>query len=243
MFSFARGMETFPRSIAAFLGDRVRLSAPVHALERQSGGGFLVRYGNGATIEANVVICSTPAHAASAVIRPLDGVLADLLEKVYYPPVAEVFLGFREGSFRQPLDGFGYLIPEKEKRKILGTIWSSVLFPHRAPEGHIAFTSFVGGSRQPSEARRTEEELVSLVTGEINAIMGGSASPTYSRVVRWERAIPQYELGYHRVVDTARLFEAKNPGLYFCSNWLGGIAVGDCVMNGKKVAEKIVSGE
>jgi len=248
MFSFAKGMATFPEAIAGQLKGRVKLESDAVGVVR--GGNcnndpahsFIVSYDSGGrrySIEADCIIVAVPSYAASNILQH-SKTLAPKLNEIYYPPVAEVFLGFGSEQINRPLDGFGYLIPAKEKRKILGTIWSSVLFPNRAPDGHVALTTFVGGSRQPELCERDDKELVQIVTQELQSIMNVSGSPVFSKVIRWQKAIPQYNLGYNKIVEEMEQYEAKNPGLFFCSNFKGGIAVGDCVMSGKKVAEKVI---
>ncbi len=247
MFSFSMGMQTFPLAISSALGDRVQMNAHVDSIGFPIGNGkrgatsFTVSYTRSdvpATIAADAVIIASPSEHAATLIRPYASLLASQLEGIYYPPVAEVFLGFKQGAFLRPLDGFGYLIPEREKRSILGTIWSSALFPGRAPEGYSALTTFVGGSRQPEVATRDDASLIELVRSEINAIMGGREEPVYARVIRWPRAIPQYQLGHLRIMREIERFETDHPGVFLCSNYRGGIAVGDCVMSGKAVADR-----
>ena len=195
MFSFAHGMTTFPEAIAAQLKERVQLGCEVHNVS--SSGGFTISYRNDTgehTVTADAVIVATPASVAGRIVASLSGPLPSKLDAIYYPPVAEVFLGFRSEQINRPLDGFGYLIPAKEKRKILGTIWSSVLFPNRAPEGHAALTSFVGGSRQPELFELDDEKLIQTVTQELQSIMSVNGTPVFSKVIRWQKAIPQYNL-------------------------------------------------
>jgi oxygen-dependent protoporphyrinogen oxidase len=242
MFSFTSGMATFPDAIAAQLGDGVRLGCEVHAVSHTDR--FRVAYKNGATeqtIVADAVVLAVPSRAASRIIAPLAPDLSSSLKNIYYPPVAEVFLGFKEGQIGRPLDGFGFLVPAKEQRKILGTIWSSVLFPHRAPQSCVALTTFVGGSRQPELSGLSDDELVRMVTDELRSIMNVTGAAAFTKIIRWQEAIPQYNLGYLEIVRMMEQCEAGHPGLFFCSNFKGGIAVGDCVMNGKKVAENVVA--
>jgi oxygen-dependent protoporphyrinogen oxidase len=248
MFSFRMGMQTFPLAISSGLGDRVKMNAYVDSIGLPIGNGtreapsFTVSFRRNESpemITADAVIIASPSEHASALIRPYGSLLASYLERIYYPPVVEVFLGFRNGAFLQPLDGFGYLIPEREKRSILGTIWSSALFPGRAPEGHVALTTFVGGSRQPEVASQDDASLVALVRSEINAIMGGREEPVYTRIIRWPRAIPQYQMGHLGIMREIERFESDHPGVFLCSNYRGGIAVGDCVMSGKSVADRV----
>jgi oxygen-dependent protoporphyrinogen oxidase len=245
MFAFANGMQTFPDAIARELGDRVSVKCDVRSIARVNDAtAFSISFnddGATKTISADVVILASPSSVASEMVKPLSSSLAAMLKDIYYPPVAEVFLGFRDEQINRPLDGFGYLIPAKEKRNILGTIWSSALFPNRAPSGHAALVSFVGGSRQPELVERSDAELVEMVTKELQSIMNVKGNSVFSNVVRWQKAIPQYNLGYNKIVEAMERCESENAGLYFCSNFKGGIAVGDCVMNGKKVADKTLS--
>jgi oxygen-dependent protoporphyrinogen oxidase len=244
MFSFAQGMQRFPEAVASSLGKRIFYGTPVRSIEAQAAIGtgtprFRVNTTGGMSVEGDAVVLGVPAYAASELLRPRAPALAAMLEKVYYPPVAEVFLGFHRTQCRRPLDGFGYLVPAREKRKILGTIWSSIIFPDRAPADHVALTTFVGGSRQPELLDLDDAQLQEVVLGELGKIMNVAGAPVFSRIYRWERAIPQYNIGYQNIVDAIERLEREIPGLFICSNYRGGIAVGDCVMNGKKTAERL----
>jgi oxygen-dependent protoporphyrinogen oxidase len=241
MFSFRGGMETFPRAIARELGKDLHTKAEVESVVPR-GSEWVIRWRSGGVSHersARAVVLSIPAHAAARAVAPLLPALAGTLEGIVYPPVTEVFLGFRRGAFAQPLDGFGFLVPAVERRRILGTIWSSALFPERAPEGHDALTTFVGGARQPGLALLGDEEIIAAVTKELNSVLRGSAAPVFARVFRWEKAIPQYLLGYGKVVGEIEAAERSHPGLHFCSNYRGGIAVGDCVMSAHRTAERV----
>lgn len=244
MFSFAKGMQTFPEALARSLGAKLFYNAPVRSIEVLKPTGtaaprFRATTMDGMSIEGDAVVLGVPAYAASDLLRPLVPALAVMLERVYYPPVAEVFLGIHRTQCGRPLDGFGYLIPEREKRQILGTIWSSVIFAGRAPANHVALTTFVGGSRQPELLDLDDAQLQKLVLGELGKIMNVSGAPVFSRIYRWERAIPQYTIGYQNTVDAIERLEREIPGLFICSNYRGGIAVGDCIMNGKKTAGRL----
>lgn len=244
MFSFVGGMATFPQAIARTLGEAVRTNARVVGIERLNSSLLTVMVesrGGAESLEAQAVVIATPAMQASQLVASVSPPTAEALRRIYYPPVVEVFLGFRLEQIARSLDGFGFLVPAKEKRRILGTIWSSAIFPNRAPEGHAALTTFVGGSRQPEMCSLDESELVRTVTEELRSIMGVNGNPVFSKVVRWERAIPQYNLGYLDIMAELDRCEANVPGLFFCSNFRGGIAVGDCVMNANKLVGRIYS--
>lgn len=244
MFSFVDGMGTFPQAIARMLGDAVQTNTRVVGIERSDSSSWTVLFasqGRTDAVQAAAVIIATPAAHAAQMVARIAPSLAEKLSAIYYPPVAEVFLGFRHEQIPRALDGFGFLIPAREQRNILGTIWSSAIFPNRSPEGHAALTTFVGGSRQPEMCRLSDEDLIRIVTEELHAIMGVVGQPVFSKVLRWEKAIPQYNLGYLDIMGEVERCEAEVPGLFFCSNFRGGIAVGDCVMSGKRIAHRVAS--
>ncbi len=246
LFSFVEGMQTIPKAIASFLGESVKLNCSVERIIPMRAGrypSYTISYrqdGVSMTAEASAVVLSAQAFASARIIYPIDPEMARELESIYYPPVAEVFLGFKRSQVRQSLDGFGFLVPEVEQRNILGSIWSSSLFPRRAPEGFVAFTSFIGGARQPELIQRDDEELARLVLEDVNSIMGIEGKPIYRTIIRWDRAIPQYNLGYHKILKAIERFEQNFRGAFICSNYRGGIAVGDCVVSAANIANKII---
>jgi oxygen-dependent protoporphyrinogen oxidase len=242
MFSFRNGMQVLPDALARSLGDRFRPDCEARHIERHPDTGFRVtgrERGTDTAWHARIVVLAVPSEASERFMRPFDASAADAVSRIPYPPVAEVFLGYRSGFMTRPLDGFGFLVPALEQRKILGTIWSSALFPGRAPDGHVALTSFVGGSRQPELVGNDDAGLIDLVAGELGALMGVRGEPVFARVSRWDRAIPQYHIGHGRIMEAVDRLELHAPGLFVCSNFRDGISVGDCVKNAAALAERI----
>ncbi len=243
MFSFINGMGTLPKAIANYLGSSIILNAKVKSVKK-SGDKFLIEFekeGRVETLSTEVVVISTPAYATAEIIKELSEELSQALKKIYYPPVTEVVFGYKKEQVGIEPDGFGFLIPEKENRKILGTLWNSTIFPQRAPEGYVEFTTFVGGTRQPELALKSDDELVKIVSDELKDIMKVSGEPEFVWISRWEKAIPQYNVGHLKIMDQIEKFEEENAGIYFCANYRGGIAVGDCVMSAEKTANKILN--
>ncbi len=249
LFSFDEGMQVLPLALAGTLGRSVRYNTHVEQIIPQRAGAspiYTIRYthdGVRATLEARNVILSAPAYATADIIRDIDPGMAQTLGSVYYPPVAEIFLGYRESDIGCRLDGFGFLVPGVEQRRILGCIWSSVIFPGRAPAGHAALTVFVGGARQPELAALDDGELLGLVRKDLGDLMNVRGVPVISKIIRWRRAIPQYTLGYGKTLQAIDRFEQNFRGAYICSNYRKGIAVGDCVMNAKRTVEIITGSQ
>jgi oxygen-dependent protoporphyrinogen oxidase len=242
MLSFRSGMQALTDAVAARLDD-VRVDTPVTGLTPLSGGGYLLRCapreGEPYELRARAVVIATPAYAAAPLVAPLSDPVANDLRAIAYPPVASVVLGFKRASLKHPLDGFGFLVPAVERRRILGTIFSSTLFPGRAPEDHVAVTTFVGGTRQPDLALGEDDTIQLTVRAELKPLLKLRRSPAMWAATRWEQAIPQYNLGHLARLERIATLERDHPGLTFCANWRGGISVGDCIKSADQTAARV----
>lgn len=232
MFSFRNGMQTFAKALADKL-ETIEYNCTVNKVVKSEGGYKVLFEQNGEAKElaASKILSTVPAYVASSIFGDLDKELARHLNEVYYPPVMVLYLGFDQSVIGTNLDGFGFLIPEKEKRSFLGAIWSSVIFKNRAPEGKAAFTIFVGGARSPEIFELGEEKVYSKVLNEFKTIMKINGEPEFVRKKLWKKAIPQYNLGYIEHENYFDKFEKENPGIFLGGNYRGGISVGDCIKN------------
>jgi len=236
-FSFKNGMQILTDSLLNGLKEEIKLNCDIKAICRSSsekGISYDVEFnlnGEHKHISSDAIVVSAPSDSASKLVAAIDSSLSSVIENVHYPPVNVVFMGFKNSNIGFHLDGFGYLIPAKENRKILGTLWNSILFKGRAPEGFQALTSFVGGSRSPELTEKSDDELIDVVLREMNSIMGVEGKPDFVKIIRWERAIPQYNNSYVETFDEIERSMKQNPGLFICSNYYRGISVGDCIKN------------
>ena len=235
-FSFRGGLRTLIEKLAAEVGDgRVRCESRVDSIEDIVGGRFGI---NGEEFDA--VVISTPAWVAAELIRGRDASLADTLASVNYPQVAVAVTGFKSEKIGKMLDGFGFLIPSKEKRPILGTLFHSAVFPGRAPEAYELLMTFIGGVRAGSKLdEMSDEDVQQLVTGQLRELLNINGEADFFHLKRWERAIPQYRVGYENVTAQCDEFHRTNSGLYFCSNFYRGISMGDCVKNAFRTADDV----
>lgn len=245
MFSFRSGMQTLPRAIAAKLKDRFIPLADVQEISKENNK-YILSYNNAGAVkqfEADMIINTAPAFIASPLFRKFDATLSNHLDAVYYPPVLVVYTAFEKTAIKQPLDGFGFLIPEKEKRNFLGAIWSSVLFPGRSADGSASFTLFVGGARNSQIANEDREKVINTALREFREIMGIDelTDPVYLSHRFWSKAIPQYTIGYIEHERYFDEFEKRFPDIILAGNYRGGISVGDCIKNSKLTADKALS--
>jgi protoporphyrinogen/coproporphyrinogen III oxidase len=242
LVSFIDGMQTLTDTLEASLGSSVRLGCPVRLVHRQESRWVVDAGQDGASRSRTVdaVVMATPAHILAAMELPaaLRKVSAPI-ERVEYPPMSTLTLGFRREDVAHPLDGFGVLVPAVEKRNVLGVLFNSSLFPSRAPEGYVALTCFVGGSRMPERAREEADLLMERVLFDLRELLGVRGEPVFVKHIYWPRAIPQYTVGYQAVKDAADMTEQQNPGLYLAGNYRHGVSVGDCMASGQQVAERV----
>ncbi len=243
LVSFRRGLAELPRALAAGLD--VRIATPVldvRQAETRQGPGFAVATASGDVLARHLVLTVDAAAAAGLLAAATAGAALPLAE-IPYAPVAVAALGFRRDDVGHPLDGFGFLAPRRrdpDALRILGCLFPSQLFPGRAPAGHVALSAFAGGRTDPEITTWDDALLLAAVLADLRRALGLRGEPVVTRLHRWPRAIPQYELGHGRFADLARGLEARLPGLHLAGSWLGGVAVPDCVERGLAVADRIL---
>lgn len=237
MFSFREGIAALPQAIEKRWRSRVCTNAEVVGVEFSGGEWGLTTQieGRERMMRAKRLIVATNAHGAASLLEKLDPTLARALRRVDYPPVAVVSLLYNRAAVQHPLDGFGLLCPEVEKRNVLGIIFSSTIFPNRAPDGSVLLTVFVGGARTPALALLPPKEIEQSVRAELAELLGVSGEPRSCDVAVWKSAIPQYNLGYGEILAAIIDAEARFPGLQLLGNYRGGISVPDCIRSGMKV--------
>jgi len=238
MLGFQNGLQTLPNALHRALGNSISTGCAIRQITR-SDAGFSVTLESGEILEAPVLLSTIPAHTFSSLPMEFAQKLAATLDAITHPPVAMVFMGFDKPPGGIKCDGFGFLVPAKENRQILGCIWSSSIFQGRTPAGGAGLTVFVGGSRQPDLARLDDTGLAALVLDELRALMGITATPSLVAVQKWEKAIPQYQVGYGRTMDAITRFENETPGFFVSGNFRGGISVPDCVKQSRAMAARI----
>ncbi len=245
--SFYEGAQTITDSLAEKLGEKLKTEVSVQGLARLGGSARGGKKGNSyqlhtsdGTVNADVVVLSSPAYASADILRDLDKELSKSLSSIPYPSVSVVCLGYKKEKIRHSLDGFGFLIPHREGRKILGSLWDSSIFPNRAPEGYVLLRSMIGGAQSPELAMLDDDKIVSAVFDELRPILSLKAEPDMVKIYRWERAIPQYMLGHNKKLELINERLKSYPGLYLAGNAYRGIGMNDCVENGYKLADKII---
>jgi oxygen-dependent protoporphyrinogen oxidase len=234
--SFEGGLETLPRALGAALGDAVRLGVKVRALEPVNGGWQLRT--DGTTERFERVILAVPPRVSAELLRPLDASVATALEAIRAVPISVVHLGWRPALDPDP-QGFGVLVPARERRHVLGVIFVSSAYPFRAPGGGTLLTTLVGGAHGGASAALPDAELVALVRQELESMLGVRRPPDLVRIVRWQQAIPQYDVGHHARLDAIATALRHHPRMLLAGSAYRGPGIADCVRESLAMAETI----
>jgi oxygen-dependent protoporphyrinogen oxidase len=245
--SFRKGVAALPSALAAKLANNLKTRITAVAVRRSqqpTSGFFEVEaagdQGNERTPSAAVVI-ATPAYVAADLIRQVSPGLSASLSAIPYAPVTVVANGYQRQQIAHALYGFGFLVPRKENIRTLGTVWNSSLFPGRGPEGTITMTSFIGGATDLEIVQHSDQEISQIVQQDNAALLGISGRPMASKIWKYRRALPQYNLRHGHIVEAIRDDERALPGVFFSGNYLEGPALGNCIENGFRTAEAVAA--
>ena len=240
--SFRHGLGTLPQALAKSLGERLRTGTRILQISLISNLKFQITLEQHPTetIEANSLIIATPASAAAQLLNELAPELASLLTEIPYTRLCAVPVAYRTEQLARPLDGFGFLAPRDQGLRTLGSIWNSSLFTNRAPEDWVVLNNFIGGETDRAAFDLSDDELLAIVHRDLQTVLGITGEPRQLPITRWQRAIPQYNLGHAARVATIEAALAKRPGVRLAGNYLHGVAIGDCLKQGKELANEVV---
>jgi oxygen-dependent protoporphyrinogen oxidase len=193
----------------------------------------------GAEYEADSVLLTTPAYAASELVQELSPDAAELLNTIPYASTAVVTLAYRRNNVRNPLDGTGFLVPRDQGRAITGCTWSSNKWKGRAPEDLALMRVFMGHAGSDSDiAPGSEECLARTAHEELTAILGIESEPVFHRTDLWLNSMPQYKVGHLELVDRIARSLDPFPGLILSGSAYRGVGIPDCVRQGREAADR-----
>lgn len=242
LLSFDEGLQVLIDRLQHELGKALKLN---HAVEQITKGetGWAVKAKAGTTsttAKHSHVVSTLPADQLSKIWgEPTSKEALRKLENISYAPVSVLALGFKQQQIAHSLDGFGFLVPEKEDLNLLGTLFSSSLFPGRAPADHALLTCFIGGERNPEIAAQSREKLIAKALHDLDNLLGVQGDPVFTRHTCWQQGIPQFNVGYDQYLKAAADFEEGNPGFFIKGNFIHGVSVPDCIRSSLKFAERL----
>ncbi len=199
---------------------------------------YLVELDAGEALLADSLILATPAYISGKLIGSIDAELASALKSIPYTSTATISLAYKQIDLPRDLDGYGYIIPRRERRRALACTWTSTKFPHRAPEGYALIRVFVGRAGQ--DIPWDEQDLLELAKEELKLSLGVTSEPLVERVFMWDKAMPQYNLGHPEILKKIDDAIENHPALALAGNGYRGIGIPDCIHSGELAVNKIL---
>lgn len=236
--SFREGIQTLTDILEERLGEgTVMTGRETTGIGAGQSVPYRVRTAAG-DLDADLVVVAAPSYAAAGILGELDPGIAGILSEIPYASMTVACFGYEKERLEHDLDGFGYLIPKGEGMSTLGTLWDSSIFENRAPQGHVLLRSMLGGACFPEYLELSDEEVVRRVRGDLKTTMGIKESPSFIRVYRHEKAIPQYTVGHGERLKALDERLAARPGLVLTGNSYRGIGLNDCVAAANRAADE-----
>jgi oxygen-dependent protoporphyrinogen oxidase len=226
-------------ALVSRLGPRIRTGTEVTSV-RRVGARWCLDFGN-ATDEFDAVICAAPAHAASTMLAGDAPALGKLLGEIPYASAAVANFVWRETDFPEHPRSFGFVVPIRERRKIIAGSFSSLKYENRAPAGFITARAFLGGVLQTAMLELSDAELIAASREEFRDLLRVSADPIRASVRRWPQSMPQYEVGHIARVAQIETAAAKIPAFELAGSAYRGVGIPDCIHDAETAAEKIAA--
>ncbi len=236
--SFDRGMQVLIDAVTRMNADlRVNTQAQRLTYDQQ----WTITTDKGDQITADAVCLAVPAYVAASLLKATHEQLAQKLSQIKYASTATINFGYTRAAIAHPLNGFGFVVPFVEKRSLIACTFSSVKFSGRAPDARVLLRAFAGGALQPEIFGLDEAEISKRVEADLRELLGVSGDPLFVETAKWERSMPQYEVGHlDRVNEIERLASAL-PRLSLAGNAYRGAGIPDCIRSGEEAAESLLN--
>jgi oxygen-dependent protoporphyrinogen oxidase len=219
----------------------IRTRSLVSAIRHGDGSRYLLVLADGATIEADALIVAAPAFAASTMLRQVEPALSRRLDAIEYASSVTITLVYPRAAVPRSLDATGYVVPRMEKRPVLACTFASAKFTGRSPEDHVMFRLFMGGANHGEYAVMPEAELTEIARAEMHEVLGITSVPSFVRINRFHRAMPQYTVGHKaRMAEIASAVAAVD-GLELAGAVYQGVGIPDCVRSGVDAAKRALA--
>jgi oxygen-dependent protoporphyrinogen oxidase len=234
------GLGQLVDAIARAISGKVEVRQCRAQTIQRAEAGFRIKLDDGGWLEADQVVLACEAHSGSALLGGVDGRLAELLGTVPYSSSMTVALGFDAADFARAPHGFGFLVPKKERRRLVACTWVGAKFQHRVPEGKVVARCFLGGMEDAGVLDESDDAVGAAVTRELQEIAGFTARPRFTRISRWPRAMAQYTVGHPQRLAEMQARTPPASGLHLAGNAYEGIGIPDCIRMGRQAAERIL---
>ena len=203
------------------------------------GTGYQIELDTGEALDVDALVLATPAWATAGFVRAIAPALASELHGIEYVSTATVSLAYNAEDSRDKV-GRGFVIPRSERRLLTAVTWSSSKFANRAPQQSALVRGYVGRANDQESLNQSDEDLVIAVRQELAELAGIDSEPLFTRVYRWPRALPQYNLGHPERVARIEALTAELQGLALTGAGYRGVGIPDCIDDGIRQANRII---
>ena len=231
--SMKGGTSELCQSIADKMGDKIILNTPALSIKKHKSL-WSVNTGN-QEILSDYLAITCPASAQKRLLENSFPKISKFMSEISYSSVAVVIMEFPKNAFPNPPVGFGALMNRAgQETGILGTLFSSCIFPSRQQDNVISTRTIMGGSIMPEMLNKSQQELQAQVLAHHESLFGKcQAAPLHCTVVKYQDAIPRYEKGHFSLQKEILSFHNQHPSLRLSGNHLFGVAVKDCIRQSK----------
>ncbi len=236
------GLAELVEALVAFLSAEqadLQLGKAISAIRRDDDA-YQVMFSEGEALHADCVILATPAYCTAKLLEKVDPQMVGILKSIPYASTATISLGYRQADLPRPLDGYGYIIPRRERRETLACTWTSTKFPHRAPQGYALLRVFIGRAGQEKPIPQDPRRLENIAREELKQTLGILAEPVMSRVFIWEDSMPQYNLGHPERLSQITERLEHHPRLALAGGAYRGIGIPDCIHSAELAVERVL---
>ena len=240
-----RGMESLVARLARLLEKapnvEIRTETTIAGLDHLPRGRIQVDLADGSALDADAVILTIPAYAASHVVRPVSEPAAEVMASIDYAGVAMATLAFRRSEVEHPLDASGALVARPEGLLMTACSFASSKWPHWSDDDRVVLRISAGRHGDERALELDDEELIDALLGELATVIGGTGDLLEWRVTRWPRSFPQYEPGHlAKVSHIARDLARDRPGLAVAGAAYRGLGIPSCINQGQEAAQSVL---
>ena len=243
VFSAKEGLSNLTRALSDGIGNDLIYTGFHNTVINPWASGYTVTTGNkeGKILQINAtrVVSTIGGYNLPPVLPFVNSGDLEKITRLDYARVVQASVGYKSWDGMK-LDAFGGLVPEKEKRKILGILFPSAIFRDRAPQNGALLSVFMGGMRDPELIDKGDDEITEIALGEIRKTLHSKNSPDLIRISRYNHAIPQYGKGSGERLQSIKNIESSNQGLILAGNIRDGIGMADRVKQAKNIADLIL---
>lgn len=237
--SFEGGLQALIDALVREIGEKhIRTQSPVTKI-KQVERGYTLKV-NEEEIEADTVIMTIP-HAKVPGIFPSTNVFQPF-SHMPMSSVANVVCAFDASAMPASLEGTGFVVSRNSNHRMTACTWTHRKWPTTTPAGKVLLRAYVGKPSDQKVLQLIDEEIRSIVLGELEETMGIKDKPLFTMVNRWEEMMPQYRVGHVETMREVRgQLKTKLPGVFITGSSYEGVGIPDCIAQGKQTVEDVVT--